>query len=88
MVRLKKGEKLMLLQRLNNRKGFTLLELMIVVAIIGILTAIIVPSLLRFREKQRAKNSIVIEEKVIVEKPSLAPKVKEPTKQKEGMTKL
>jgi len=78
----------MLLQRLNKRKGYTLLELMIVTAIIGILVAIALPNFLKFREKQRAKNNIIIEEKVIVEKPSLAPKVKEPTKQKEGMNKL
>jgi len=78
----------MLLQRLNKRKGYTLLELMIVTAIIGILVAIALPNFLKFREKQRAKNNIIIEEKVIVEKPSLAPKIKEPTKQKEGMNKL
>lgn len=83
-----KGEKLMIIQKIRNRKGFTLLELMIVIAIILILAAIAVPNFLKFREKQRAENNTIIEEKVIVEKPSLAPKVKEPAKQKEGMTKL
>jgi prepilin-type N-terminal cleavage/methylation domain-containing protein len=78
----------MILQRLNNRKGFNILELMIVFAIIGILAAIAIPQFNRLREKQNAKNNIIIEEKVIVEKPSLTPKVKEPTKQKESMKRL
>ena len=40
----------MLLQKLNNRKGFTLIELMIVITIIGILLAIAVPSFMVFME--------------------------------------
>ena len=35
----------MLLQKLNNRKGFTLVELMVVVAIVAILAAIVIPFL-------------------------------------------
>ncbi len=38
-----------------KRKGFTLVEIMIVVAIIGILLAIAVPSFMRARETARAK---------------------------------
>lgn len=38
---------------IRNRKGFTLVEIMIVVAIIGILIAIAVPGFLRAREKSR-----------------------------------
>lgn len=35
----------------NNQKGFTLIELMIVIAIIGILSAIAIPNFLSYRQK-------------------------------------
>ncbi|MBU0994032.1 MAG: prepilin-type N-terminal cleavage/methylation domain-containing protein [Proteobacteria bacterium] len=35
----------------NNEKGFTLIELMIVIAIIGILSAIAIPNFLSYRQK-------------------------------------
>jgi type II secretion system protein G len=48
-----------MLQKLANRnsKGFTLIELMIVIAIIGILAAIAIPNFLRYRDKAYCAKS-------------------------------
>lgn len=41
----------------NNKKGFSLIELMVVVGIIGILASVAVPNLLKFQAKAKQTNA-------------------------------
>ena len=46
------------MMKLKAKRGFTLVEIMIVVAIIGLLVAIAIPNFLRAREEARANSCV------------------------------
>jgi len=75
----------MLMQKINNRKGFTLIELMIVIAIIGILMAIAIPNFMAYRKKQKLEQ---VKQIKTTQQSSPAVVDKQKKKSKDGMGKL
>ena len=71
-----------MLQKIRNMKGFTIIELMIVIAIIAILAALVIPTMNRIMTSKKYEPKAIIEEKVTEEKATV------PKTNDEGMKKL
>lgn len=65
----------MILQKINNRSGFTLIELMIVIAIIMIALVILVPMVFQIADSVNNSNSNI----QIIEQSTEPQKITDPT---------
>jgi type IV pilus assembly protein PilA len=53
-----------MIQKLRNSKAFTLIELMVIIAIIAILAALVIPNFKKYRNDAKLKNDKQIEEPI------------------------
>ena len=52
----------MILQKINNRSGFTLIELMICIAIIAILLAVLIPMVATVKDMQERNEVEIVDQ--------------------------
>jgi len=75
----------MLLQKIKNKLAFTMIELLIVIAIIAILASIIIPQFVKIKDSN--KTEIIVQEEVVKENDS-AKKVEKEVEKKLEFPKL
>lgn len=68
----------MILQRINNRSGFTLIELVILIAIIGVLLSVIIPFVIGSLDKLKDGNNEV---EVVDQTEDIQPEQQTPAKE-------
>lgn len=78
----------MLLQKINNKKGFTLIELMVVIITIAILAAVVIPHACSVSVKTSTEVITQQDEQEVNKDTQPVPKQKEIKKQKDRMNKL
>lgn len=71
----------MLLQKLRSNRGFTLIELMIVIAIVMIMIAIVIPNFIAYRERIKQKQMTPAD--ITVQEETVTPQQDESNKQED-----